>query len=130
MMTSRLFSIFFFFNDTATTEIYTLSLHDALPLYSGVADILGNGEIGVESKALSEIAALCTHFARRHSEDVCDSGTGFHHAGKNLESRRFSCPVWSDQSKDLALANLKRDSPDCFDDPIFFVKLFDVDRRV
>src|SRR5256885_15675291 len=27
-----LISIFFFFNDTATTEIYTLSLHDALPI--------------------------------------------------------------------------------------------------
>src|SRR5689334_25428754 len=27
------FSFFFFFNDTATTEIYTLSLHDALPIY-------------------------------------------------------------------------------------------------
>src|SRR3712207_7063873 len=26
---------FFFFNDTATTEIYTLSLHDALPIYGG-----------------------------------------------------------------------------------------------
>src|SRR2546423_14317086 len=26
------FAIFFFFNDTATTEIYTLSLHDALPI--------------------------------------------------------------------------------------------------
>src|SRR2546426_771047 len=25
-------SLFFFFNDTATTEIYTLSLHDALPI--------------------------------------------------------------------------------------------------
>src|SRR5215468_11889644 len=31
-----LFSFFFFFfNDTATTEIYTLSLHDALPIYVG-----------------------------------------------------------------------------------------------
>src|SRR4026208_2645993 len=28
-----LFLVFFFFNDTATTEIYTLSLHDALPIY-------------------------------------------------------------------------------------------------
>src|SRR5688572_33068375 len=27
-----LYFIFFFFNDTATTEIYTLSLHDALPI--------------------------------------------------------------------------------------------------
>src|SRR5258707_14454448 len=30
----RLRLIFFFFNDTATTEIYTLSLHDALPICS------------------------------------------------------------------------------------------------
>src|ERR1039457_1228026 len=28
---------FFFFNDTATTEIYTLSLHDALPIYHLIA---------------------------------------------------------------------------------------------
>src|SRR2546430_17236115 len=28
----RVFFFFFFFNDTATTEIYTLSLHDALPI--------------------------------------------------------------------------------------------------
>src|SRR2546429_1070321 len=28
-----IFFFFFFFNDTATTEIYTLSLHDALPIY-------------------------------------------------------------------------------------------------
>src|SRR5260370_29375251 len=31
-----MFSIFFFFNDTATTEIYTLSLHDALPISPSV----------------------------------------------------------------------------------------------
>src|SRR2546428_12270096 len=30
-------SFFFFFNDTATTEIYTLSLHDALPILSGIS---------------------------------------------------------------------------------------------
>src|SRR2546430_10930802 len=34
-------SFFFFFNDTATTEIYTLSLHDALPI-----SILRSGAIG------------------------------------------------------------------------------------
>src|SRR3712207_9240204 len=28
-----MFSVCFFFNDTATTEIYTLSLHDALPIW-------------------------------------------------------------------------------------------------
>src|SRR2546425_9610185 len=31
-------SLFFFFNDTATTEIYTLSLHDALPISSSRPD--------------------------------------------------------------------------------------------
>src|SRR5574343_1925999 len=31
------FFFFFFFNDTATTEIYTLSLHDALPICAGWA---------------------------------------------------------------------------------------------
>src|SRR5215510_16528456 len=29
------FFFFFFFNDTSTTEIYTLSLHDALPTFAG-----------------------------------------------------------------------------------------------
>src|SRR6185436_21146343 len=32
--------VFFFFNDTATTEIYTLSLHDALPIF-GLEEGLG-----------------------------------------------------------------------------------------
>src|SRR5256885_12731436 len=32
MVSSPIISLFFFFNDTATTEIYTLSLHDALPI--------------------------------------------------------------------------------------------------
>src|SRR5256885_12102512 len=37
-------SIFFFFNDTATTEIYTLSLHDALPICSDpAASVVGTG---------------------------------------------------------------------------------------
>src|SRR2546426_8832034 len=33
MTCTPLVFFFFFFNDTATTEIYTLSLHDALPIY-------------------------------------------------------------------------------------------------
>src|SRR2546430_17188652 len=34
---------FFFFNDTATTEIYTLSLHDALPIFEHVHANKGTG---------------------------------------------------------------------------------------
>src|SRR3989339_2092668 len=33
-MESRYRELLFFFNDTATTEIYTLSLHDALPIFT------------------------------------------------------------------------------------------------
>src|SRR5206468_12471609 len=33
LLTLSFFSSFFFFNDPATTEIYTLSLHDALPIF-------------------------------------------------------------------------------------------------
>src|SRR3712207_7315495 len=38
---------FFFFNDTATTEIYTLSLHDALPISWEAWDLLGMGWDGL-----------------------------------------------------------------------------------
>src|SRR2546426_5745897 len=34
--------LFFFFNDTATTEIYTLSLHDALPICASVSDFFND----------------------------------------------------------------------------------------
>src|SRR3712207_8860931 len=34
-MKQQLTRVIFFFNDTATTEIYTLSLHDALPIFGG-----------------------------------------------------------------------------------------------
>src|SRR5256885_14489318 len=42
----RLLSVllFFFFNDTATTEIYTLSLHDALPIYGTLPLAPGHGK--------------------------------------------------------------------------------------
>src|SRR5687767_15640362 len=39
---------FFFFNATATTEIYTLSLHDALPI-SLIGSMLGSGTVSVNA---------------------------------------------------------------------------------
>src|SRR2546430_8656681 len=40
---SIVLSVIFFFNDTATTEIYTLSLHDALPIYGDMAVLTPEG---------------------------------------------------------------------------------------
>src|SRR6266487_1590116 len=48
-------SIFFFFNDTATTEIYTLSLHVALPITAGFWIQVGTD--GINQHGLSERAA-------------------------------------------------------------------------
>src|SRR5258708_8764320 len=47
-------SFLFFFNDTATTEIYTLSLHDALPIFVLDADSLMQGDTMVRLAALME----------------------------------------------------------------------------
>src|SRR3712207_7471717 len=41
--------VFFFFNDTATTEIYTLSLHDALPIFVD-AFVAGDGRVAGETQ--------------------------------------------------------------------------------
>src|SRR3712207_8270995 len=47
---------FFFFKDTATTEIYTLSLHDALPIYAG--DTRGGDVDSVADAPDDEVADL------------------------------------------------------------------------
>src|SRR5438876_2460569 len=71
MIGSFLFLLFFFFDDTATPEIYTLSLHDALPIsLVGVAIILA--------------AASPSYAAAGHG------GQGFsgHSAGGHFEGHR------------------------------------------
>src|SRR5438132_13893943 len=70
------FFFFFFFNDTATTEIYTLSLHDALPIwghaygsvYPGpIVAILTPQLVGVENARSEEH----TSELQSHSDLVC-----------------------------------------------------------
>src|SRR5260370_10740018 len=56
--------ISFFFNDTATTEIYTLSLHDALPILVMVA----NARLSSPEEAGKE-GALCTASSPARSEE-------------------------------------------------------------
>src|SRR5256885_11208064 len=51
--------IFFFFNDTATTEIYTLSLHDALPISSLISFFLV--EIGDKTQIATVALAARYH---------------------------------------------------------------------
>src|SRR2546430_17353701 len=58
---------FFFFNDTATTEIYTLSLHDALPISAKVVYTLtDNNELRIDYTATTE--ARCYRSEEHTSE--------------------------------------------------------------
>src|SRR2546426_11517209 len=58
----RSFIYVFFFNDTATTEIYTLSLHDALPIYVRAGDEIrvpaeGNAQLNLASGGGAHLGA-------------------------------------------------------------------------
>src|SRR5260370_10504871 len=83
--------LFFFFNDTATTEIYTLSLHDALPIFQGhsvqrhVGDARGPGGSERKRKDRSEehtselqshlnlVCRLLLEKKKKNEEDLSDS---------------------------------------------------------
>src|SRR2546429_9740133 len=54
---------FFFFNDTATTEIYTLSLHDALPILAALGEAIDG--LGVGPLPLGEGGATASGLRRR-----------------------------------------------------------------
>src|SRR5438552_13538857 len=55
------YAVLFFFNDTATTEIYTLSLHDALPISAG-------DHRAVVGRGLSGAFRLAQRGVRHHPE--------------------------------------------------------------
>src|SRR3989475_12876070 len=65
MLTRHSFT-FFFFNDTATTEIYTLSLHDALPITSNrIVPLPDETRRAVREKAKQLAAALDKRLDRK-----------------------------------------------------------------
>src|SRR3712207_8946728 len=53
-----IYTLFFFFNDTATTEIYTLSLHDALPI--SFCSVISSNCILPEKEPLTGPSFICT----------------------------------------------------------------------
>src|SRR2546426_12639731 len=72
----HLYNIFFFFNDTATTEIYTLSLHDALPISAEAVAY-------VEEVASPACKILLDTFHMNIEEPSI--GGAIRHAGKRME---------------------------------------------
>src|SRR6476620_12566714 len=60
----------FFFNDTATTEIYTLSLHDALPIGGAVVVERVFGLPGVGQLAVTSLARRDTPRSEEHTSEL------------------------------------------------------------
>src|SRR5256885_16779142 len=77
-------SLFFFFNDTATTEIYTLSLHDALPISRTRAVMIAHA-LGNPFPA-QDIARICADHDLFLIEDNCDA-VGSLHKGDRKSTR-------------------------------------------
>src|SRR2546430_11358775 len=64
--------MFFFFNDTATTEIYTLSLHDALPISLGDRDTVPSGRRQRRGSARARGSARRACRSRRSEEHTSE----------------------------------------------------------
>src|SRR3712207_7991494 len=78
---------FFFFNDTATTEIYTLSLHDALPI-SGLSRHAAPGRGCPEKRRGSAITARPRRVMPRPAERKSSSVRSEEHTSE-LQSRPY-----------------------------------------
>ena len=73
---------FFFFNDTATTEIYTLSLHDALPICQKICK--GSHKLSDETHTVEQKNFLSTIFEFSCVGKCCDALTISYHAVMEL----------------------------------------------
>src|SRR3712207_9532959 len=92
--------VFFFFNDTATTEIYTLSLHDALPIFR-----LDNAEAILEAKnertaSLYLDGLLDTDENRRLEADRTRAELDHQHARREVDRLHLIVRVLEAQARD------------------------------
>src|ERR1039457_564605 len=90
LLSTCFFSLFFFFNDTATTEIYTLSLHDALPISGrrrlvvlGWSVMLRRPGGRVAGEAHGRLRVQCRRLAV-HNVCVGGGGYGWAHRARGL----------------------------------------------
>src|SRR5258705_8239686 len=86
------FFFFFFFNDTATTEIYTLSLHDALPILFESVDISLPDEKSANMNELGLVIA-------RRLIDVCRFFRSEEHTSELQSLRHLVCRLLLEKKK-------------------------------
>src|SRR3712207_8756913 len=93
MLVRRICDCFFFFNDTATPEIYTLSLHDALPI-CGAGILVPPGDIDALHTGLTQLAsdaelrARLGHAARERAQRFDVFARSEEHTSE-LQSRQY-----------------------------------------
>src|SRR5882762_2282177 len=98
MLACHLF-LFFFFNDTATTEIYTLSLHDALPIRSPARSV-ANLEFHHTGDHVNEIARKIVATLEHEGVRAMNPAMGF-----PMEMDRFpGGKIWVVSHKPVAVA--------------------------
>ena len=105
--------LFFFFNDTATTEIYTLSLHDALPIWNGMKNSANYLEIQNYANSIRKLSLAMIYHAQSGHPGGCLSSADllawlwnseihpnhFHEYSSDADRSRFvlskghSCPA-------------------------------------
>src|SRR5258707_2246281 len=95
---------FFFFNDTATTEIYTLSLHDALPIYR----LRSDGERKIEPVLARQAPRKYPLVGRENWLDRSEEHTS------ELQSRQYLvCRLLLEKKKKHNHANVKCPATRC-----------------
>src|SRR3712207_7491584 len=110
MTTDVVWLFFFFFNDTATTEIYTLSLHDALPIYGVLAALLDQA-VGHVAE-LREVGEHRRELVRLPGEDadrgrqLVDAGRSEEHTSE-LQSRQYLvCRLLLEKKKNISIIDV------------------------
>src|SRR5256885_10492245 len=99
-------TLLFFFNDTATTEIYTLSLHDALPISSIAHEIRNRvgamshgGQLVAESPRLAEEDRRLTQIIRANADRVSGIIDNVQRLSRRERARleRLSLSAWTEE---------------------------------
>src|SRR3712207_7769456 len=102
----------FFFNDTATTEIYTLSLHDALPIFDTVASPMQGTVLAVrvaDGDRVEQGQVICIVEAMKMENEIDRKSTRLNSSHANisyavfcLKKRKYGHPCGADSYPPLS----------------------------